>query len=287
MEAERPLLMEIFRWKVTRFIENRVPRIFELPVRELSPEELLEGDRVVFLGHGTVWLQVGDRALLFDPIFGPIGGVVRRRTPPPLSPEDLPRPDLVLISHAHLDHLDRASLRGLSPGFRVICGLGAGRYLEGYAVTELDWLDEVRTSGIRIVALPAQHWSQRTLFDHNRALWASYLVEIEGLRVFYGGDTGYFEGFREIGEEYGPFDLAFLPCGAYEPRELMAPFHLNPEEAVRAARDLRARLALPIHWGAYALGDEPPEAPPRLFAEEARKEGLTARVLFPGEILRL
>jgi len=264
-----------------------VPRTFDIPVRMLSPEALLEGDLVAFLGHSTVWLRVAGCHLLFDPILGPIGGVVRRRTPPPLSPESLPQPDLVLLSHAHLDHLDRGTLRALPSGFRIICGLGAARYLEGYHLVELDWLDEVRISGVRILALPAQHWSQRTFLDHNRALWVSYLVEVGGIRLFFGGDTGYFEGFREIGEEFGPFDLAFLPCGAYEPRRLMAPFHLNPAEAVRAADDLRARLGLPIHWGAYALGDEPPEVPPRLFAEEAHRRGLQAEVLFPGEILPL
>ncbi len=251
-----------------------------------EPGALKEGDLLCFLGHNTVFLRLAGITLLFDPILGPIGGVVRRRTPPPLSPEELPRVDLVLISHAHLDHLDRLTLRRLSRGFHLVVGLGAGRYLEGQAPVELDWLEEVSFKGVKVQALPLQHWAQRGLFDYNRSLWVGYMVEIGGFRLFYGGDTGYFEGFREIGAEFGPFDLALLPCGAYEPRRLMAPFHMSPEEAVQAALDLRADLAVPIHWGAYLLGDEPPEEPPRRFAEEARRRGLKVRVLYPGEILR-
>ena len=179
------------------------------------------------------------------------------------------------------------TLKKLAGGFILVAGSGTRKYLEGEALVELDWLEEVSLAGLRVLALPLQHWAQRGLFDYNRSLWVGYLVEIGGLRLFYGGDTGYFEGFREIGAEFGPFDLALLPCGAYEPRSLMAPFHMSPEEAVQAALDLRAKLAVPIHWGAYLLGDEPPEEPPQRFAEEARRRGLKVRVLYPGEIFRL
>ncbi len=287
LREERPALLRLLRWKVSRFLENRVPDSFSVPVKNPEPERLLDGDRVFFLGHNTVWVHLSGRSLLFDPIFGPIGGVVRRKTPVPLPPAKVPRPDLILISHAHLDHLDRSALRHLAADSRVVAGIGTGKYLSGYRLVELDWLEEVRIGGILIRALPVQHWSQRGLLDHNRSLWVAYLVEIDGLRLFFGGDTGYFPGFREIGAEFGPFDLAFLPCGAYEPRDLMAPFHLNPEEAVQAALDLRAREAVPIHWGAYSLGDEAPEDPPLRFAREARKRGLKAKVLYPGEGFRL
>ncbi len=268
-------------------MEKRPPARFGLPVRQRKPEELIQQDLVCFLGHNTVWVHIGGRRLLFDPIFGPIGGVIRRRTPVPLPVEEIPPPHLVFYSHAHRDHLDLPSLRALSGTPQVVVPLGAGRYLASNTFWELDWLEEKTLEGLRCLCLPVQHWSQRGLFDHNTSLWAAYLVEIEGFRIFFGGDTGYFEGFREIGERYGPFDLALLPCGAYEPRELMAAFHLSPEEAVQAALDLRARLAIPIHWGVYPLGDEAPEDPPRRFLEEARRRGLSARVLYPGECLFL
>ncbi|MBX6422998.1 MBL fold metallo-hydrolase [Thermosulfurimonas sp. F29] len=272
---------------MARFSKNRAPKTFPLRVSFPPPEVLEEDFLLCFLGHNTVFLRAGGRTLLFDPILGPIGGVLRRRTPPPLSPESLPSPDLVLVSHAHLDHLDRPTLKRLSGDFTLVAGVGTHRYLERNRLVELDWLEERVIFGVRILGLPVQHWSQRGLFDHNRSLWLGFLVEVAGLRLFFGGDTGYFRGFREIGAEFGPFDLALLPCGAYEPRELMAPFHMTPEEAVQAALDLRAEAAVPLHWGAYFLGDEPPEEPPQRFAEEARRRGLRARVLYPGEILRL
>jgi len=109
------------------------------------------------------------------------------------------------------------------------------------------------------------------------------MVEAEGLRIFLSGDTGYFFGFEEMGELFGPFDLALLPAGAFLPRRLMAPFHLSPEEAVRAAQELKARQATPIHWGAYKLGDEALDDPPKLFKKAAREEGLKPLILYPGE----
>ncbi len=258
-----------------------------IPVKRLEPDELLEGDQVCFLGHNTVWLRVGGQTFIFDPILGPISGLMRRTIPAPISAEELPSPDLILVSHAHRDHLDRPTLKRIARGSALVLPLKAGRYLRGNGFVELDWLSETRVKEARVMALPLQHWSQRGLFDHNTSLWTGYLVEVGGLRVFFGGDTGYFPGFKEIGEEFGPFDLAFLPCGAYKPRRLLAPFHMSPEEAVQAGIELKARLLIPIHWGAYFLGDEPFEDPPQRFEKEARNRRVSARVLYPGEILRL
>ncbi|OAQ20676.1 MBL fold metallo-hydrolase [Thermosulfurimonas dismutans] len=271
------------KWKASRLVERRFPRRFSIPVKKLEFDKIAGREVLCFLGHNTVWLSLKGKSILFDPIFGTIGGVMRRRIPAPILPEELPPVDLVLVSHAHRDHLDLPSLKRLPGSPRIVLPLGAGRYLRGNGSLELDWLSESLISGVRVVSLPVQHWAQRGLFDYNTSLWTGYLVEIDGLRLFFGGDTGYFEGFKEIGEEFGPFDLALLPCGAYEPRSLMAPFHMNPEEAVQAALDLKARLAIPIHWGAYLLGDEPPHEPPQRFLEEARSRGLPARVLYPGD----
>jgi len=152
---------------------------------------------------------------------------------------------------------------------------------------ELDWLEEREILGLRIKALPVQHWSKRGLLDTNLSLWCGYLVEGDGFRLFFGGDTGYFFGFKEIGTYFGPFDLALLPAGAFLPRRLMSPLHLSPAEAVTAALDLQARFAMPIHWGAYRLGDEELDDPPRLFKREAMKHGLRSLILYPGETAAL
>ncbi len=281
---EAPALKEIIKWKISHLRDKERKHI---PVSRPNLEALREhpGPLVCFLGHGTVWVRLAQRSILFDPIFENIAGVVRRLSPPPLPPEDLPPADLILISHAHRDHLSRRALARLKGRPRLVLPLGASRYLwgRGQEIVELDWLEEREILGLRIMALPVQHWSKRGLLDTNLALWCGYLVEAPGFRLFFGGDTGYYFGFQELGQALGPFDLALLPCGAFLPRWLMAPFHLSPEEAVKVAGELQAKRAMPMHWGAYRLGDEALDDPPRLFKQAALNQGLSPLVLFPGE----
>lgn len=279
---EAPALRKILKWKISHLREKEQAKI---PIIRPDPEFLAEaqGPMVCFLGHATVWVRLAGKSLLFDPIFGNIAGIIRRRTPPPLQPHELPPVDLILISHAHRDHLSLQSLTLLKGNPFLVVPLKTSRYLNLERIIELDWFEEREIAGLRIMALPTQHWSKRSLLDTNASLWCAYLVEADGFRLFFGGDTGYFFGFREIGELYGPFDLALLPSGAFLPRWLMAPFHLSPEEAVRAALDLRAKQAMPIHWGAYRLGDEELDDPPRLFKKAAYQAGLTPLILYPGE----
>ncbi len=284
LSQEAPVLREIIKWKISHVRERQRSIV---PVYRPDPELLgsHKGPLVSFLGHGTVWLRLEGKNILFDPIFENIAGVVKRLTPPPISPERLPPPDLVLISHAHRDHLSRRALARLRGDPKIIVPLGTSRYFWGKNnILELDWFDEQIIHGVRIIALPVQHWSKRGLLDTNLALWCGYLVEVPGFKLFFGGDTGYYFGFREIGAHFGPFDLALLPCGAFLPRWLMAPFHMNPQEAVLVAQELGARWTLPIHWGAYRLGDESIDAPPRLFKREALKRQVKPLILYPGEI---
>jgi N-acyl-phosphatidylethanolamine-hydrolysing phospholipase D len=139
-------------------------------------------------------------------------------------------------------------------------------------------------SGLRVHCVPAQHFSGRGLFDRNRRLWAGFVVEGAARRFYHAGDTGYFAGFAEIGRRFGPLHLAALPVGAYEPRAMMRPVHVNPEEAVQAAFDVRAAATLGMHWGTFDLTDEPLDEPPRRFLAEARRRGLGgAFVLKVGE----
>ncbi len=280
---EAPALRHILKWKLSHLIVRERPHI---PVLK-PPEELLSDSReplICFLGHNTVFLKLSGHGLLFDPIFSHIGGLVKRHTPPPLLPSELPPVSLVIYSHAHRDHFDLPALKKIPGEFKILAPLGFSRYLPKGRLFELDWFESLKFNGLRLRALPLQHWSKRKLTDTNSSLWAAFMVESEDLKIFLGGDTGYFFGFKEIGELFGPFDLALLPAGAFLPRWLMAPFHLSPEEAVQAACDLKARQATPIHWGAYKLGDEALDAPPRLFKLYARKMGLRPLILYPGEV---
>lgn len=235
---------------------------------------------VTWIGHATVLVQMDGLTFLTDPIWSEraspfdFAGPLRAQEPG-VALEDLPPIDFVVISHNHYDHLDVETLRGLaerSPDTRFVVPLENAETLREAGIDdaiELDWEQSVEIEGVRIVCLPAQHWSGRGLFDRRRALWASFAVLGEERRFYFGGDTGYFRDFAEIGEAYGPFDLAALPIGAYAPAEMMHYWHMTPEEALQASRDLRARRMVPVHYGTFDLSDESPDEPPRRLREAA------------------
>jgi len=241
---------------------------------------------VTWVGHATLLVQMDHVTFLTDPIWSDTPSPVsfagpKRFVPPGLAIEDLPPIDFVVISHNHYDHLDLPTLVALherDPETRFFVPLANGALLRENGLTkveELDWGRSALHEGVRIHCLPAQHWSKRGLGDDRIALWSSWAVVGPERRFFFAGDTGYFDGFGKIAAALGPFDLAAVPIGAYEPTEMMRASHMNPEEAIRAALDLQARRALAMHYGTFDLSDEPLEDPPRRFqaAAEATKLG--------------
>lgn len=250
---------------------------------------------VTWIGHATVLVQLDGLTILTDPnwskVSGPFGKIgVHRYTPPGIPFEALPRVDVVLISHDHYDHLDTATVerlaRTFNPRFIVPRGLKAWFAARGMTnVVELNWGQSVPVGGVTFVCTPAQHGGGRTLFDQSERLWASWAV-LGSRRFYFGGDTGYYNHFKEIGDTLGPFDLAALPIGSYTPRETAKPVHISPEEALQAYTDLRATTFLGIHWGTFALAREPYDEPPKRLAAEVERRGLPADrvwVLPPGE----
>jgi len=257
---------------------------------------------VTWVGHATVLLQVGGLNILTDPHFGPRASPFsfagpRRFTPPGLTQEQLPRIDAVVLSHNHYDHLDAESVARLAaqpggaPRFYVPLGMRKWFNAQGItSVTELDWWESRELAGVRIHCVPVQHWSQRTLIDRNQALWGGWVIEHGAQRFFFSGDTGYSQDFRDIARRFGAFDFAAIPIGAYEPRWFMAPFHVNPAEAVQIHLDLDARYSLGIHWGAFELTDEPLDEPPVVLQQELARRGVAAErffVLRHGETWRM
>jgi N-acyl-phosphatidylethanolamine-hydrolysing phospholipase D len=235
---------------------------------------------VTWIGHATLLVQMEHATFLTDPIWSERASPVsftgpKRAQAPGVALEDLPPIDFVLISHDHYDHLDVDTLRALAkrrPETRFVAPLGNVPTLRDAGVTnvvELDWNQSVEIAGLRIVCVPAQHWSGRGPFDRRETLWGSYAVLGPEHRFFFAGDTGYHAGFAETGAAYGPFDLAALPIGAYAPAEMMHFWHMNPEEALQAGRDLHARRMVPMHYGTFDLSDEEPDEPPRRFRAAA------------------
>lgn len=238
---------------------------------------------VTWVGHATLLVQMGHRSFLTDPIWSDTPSPIpwlgpKRYVDPGIALDDLPPIDFVLISHDHYDHLDLPTLRALaerSSATRFFVPLGNGELLRGEGienVVELDWGGIARVEGLAIHCLPAQHWSKRGIGDDRKTLWASWAVVGAERRFYFSGDSGYFEGFARIGDALGPFDLAAVAVGAYEPVAMMRDAHLNPEEAVRAAVDLRSARALAVHFGTFDLSDEPLDEPPRRFLEAAAKQ---------------
>ncbi len=252
---------------------------------------------VTWIGHATLLVQMGGASFLTDPIWSKTASPVswlgpRRFVEPGVALEDLPPIDFVVISHNHFDHLDLDTLSRLAErdaATRFLVPLRNAKLLERRGitnVTELDWGQHVEAAKLRVYCLPAQHWSRRGLRDSRWALWSSWAVVGPERRFYFGGDTGYFPGLERIGRALGPFDLAALPIGAYEPQAMMRVFHLDPEQAVRAALELRARRALGIHYGTFDLSDEPLADPPRRFraaAAATRLAGGNAWLLRVGE----
>jgi L-ascorbate metabolism protein UlaG (beta-lactamase superfamily) len=278
------------------------PRTASLPV-VASDLATIRGnpgaDSVTWVGHSTLLVQLEGVNVLTDPHWSqrasPFGFAgPKRLTPPGLSFEDLPPIHVVVISHDHYDHLDEATVRRLAethrPHFLVPLGLKAWLAERGVTdVEELDWWDGRIVRGLTFTCVPAQHFSGRTLFDRNRRLWSGWTVAGRSKRLYFAGDTGYYEGLRAIGARLGPFDLAAVPIGAYVPAAIMKASHTSPEEALQVLADVRGRHFIPIHWGTFDLAEEPIEEPPKRLLDETRRLGLDASrvwILKHGETRR-
>ena len=242
---------------------------------------------VTWIGHASFLVQLAGRNVLFDPIFSERASPVafagpRRAVPLPLGIGELPRIDVVAISHNHYDHLDLESVRRIAaqeggpPLFLVPLGLAAWFRERGIErVEERDWWQSREIDGLVFTLVPVQHWSKRTLWDANRTLWGGWVVEGGGLKVIHTGDLGYSRDARDIGERLGPFDLALVPIGAYAPRWFMKAHHVDVPEALQIQRDLGAARAIGMHWGTFAgLTDEPLDEPPRWLERLRREAGL-------------
>ena len=270
---------------------------------------------VTWIGHATALVQFSGLTMLTDPIFAerasplPFAGPKRAQAPG-VALAQLPRVDLVLVSHNHYDHLCDRSVRALAtqagepPLFVVPLGLADWFRARGIQrVVELDWWEAHELPGahgpVAVHLVPAQHWSARGLTDRLATLWGGFAVLAPDCHVFYAGDTAYSREFARMREHFaaaqaeaagGGFDIALLPIGAYEPRWFMASQHVNVEEAVRIHRDLGAKRSLGVHWGTFNLTDEALDEPPRVLVQERRRQGLAEDeffVLAIGETRRL
>ncbi|XP_072025823.1 N-acyl-phosphatidylethanolamine-hydrolyzing phospholipase D-like [Amphiura filiformis] len=285
-----PNLMTVVKWKTKYTNETNLPedkKILDekLPVLTPSFKPNAHNDVcVTWIGHATTLVQMDGVNILTDPVFsdtaGPsiCGTVVgdKRYRPPACKVGDLPDIHAVVISHSHYDHLDSQSVHDLHERFKENIHWFVPKNLKSWFtgcgcrkenVHEMDWWEEKDMPGhpgVKLAFTPAQHWSARNIvLDKNKTLWGSWCVIGPKHRFHFAGDTGYCEAFKQIGEKYGPFDLAAIPIGAYLPRPIMEPQHVDPAQAVLIHQDVQAKKSVGIHWGTFALAYEYYLQPPQ------------------------
>jgi len=282
-------------------VETRAPWPAQVAVTPRLPSALDGATAAVtFVGHATFLIQTAAGNILTDPMFsgraGPLNVLGPRRVRQPgVRFDDLPPISIVLLSHNHYDHCDRRTLRRIAKRFDplVLTPLGNAPLVRSAGirrVEELDWWDDAKTSPLPIALTPARHFSARTPFDRNRALWGGFVVTIGGARIFFAGDTAYARFFADIGRRLGPIDLALLPIGAYEPRWFMQAVHMDPAEAVRAHLDLDARQSIGMHFGTFRLTAEGIDDPLQALDASRRAHDIPPsrfRALEFGESMRL
>ncbi|MBA3604111.1 MAG: MBL fold metallo-hydrolase [Parachlamydiaceae bacterium] len=258
------------------------------------------GLRVSFVGHATVFIQTHDMNILTDPIWSKRASIFKnigpkRVTEPGIRFEDLPKIDLILISHNHYDHLDNPTLKKIWDRDQpvIIAPLGNDLIIQSaypeIIVHTLDWHQSKRIGEISIYLEPAQHWSSRFITDRDKALWGSFVISTPSGKIYFAGDSGYGNGdhFRKILHKFGSFRFAMLPIGAYEPRWFMNYAHMNPEEAVRAHYDLGGPYTMGIHFGTFRLSNEEYGDPTRdleLVKQKHQMKNERFRALKIGEI---
>ncbi len=256
---------------------------------------------ITYVNHATFLIQTGGLNILTDPVWServsPLSFAgPKRMRPPGVRFEDLPEIDLVIISHNHYDHLDIETLKNLNEQYapEFIVPLGVDLYLnqEGIAnTTSLDWWENTSVSeSVNVNSVPAQHISARGLFDRNKTLWSGYVLETNSGNVYFAGDTGYGEFFKEIGEKFESITVSLIPIGAYKPQWFMGPIHVNPDEAIQVHKDVKSEISFGMHFGTFPLADDGMKEPVNDFSEAMQKpenQGVNFKLLREGDSFRL
>ena len=245
------------------------------------------------INHATVLLQTQGINILSDPVFSdripdlPIIGITRVRRPGILF-QDLPKIDVVLISHDHYDHLDKNTLLKLYQRDKpmIVAGLKMAKLLQGFGIPaghiiELDWWQSYQHQGVKIHFVPARHTSGRNLMDQNQRLWGGYYIESDWGKIYFAGDTGYSRIFDLIYKKYGAPNISFLPIGSYKPRWYMEDHYMNPDDAVKAHLDLHSRKSVAIHFATFQIADNSYQEPTSALIKAANRHQLNTPFIIP------
>ena len=265
-------------------------------------QENKDEDYITWIGHATFLIKLGNTTIITDPLFskntGPLIFGPKRYVDPAIKLEDVPKTDLLLLTHNHYDHLDASAIRNFPhKDTKVLLPLQLSKYFKRFKdVNELDWYDEIQVNKeIKVTLIPAIHWSKRSLWDTNKTLWGNFLIEYKGKKILFACDTGYGNVYKELGEKYGPIDITFINIGAYNFYPMMpvkdkSVYHTNPEEALNIGKDLKSKKVIGMHWGTVVLSLEPIMEPPKRFKDNASIYGYKKEdaIIFKiGEVKKL
>lgn len=274
--------------------------LIPIPVEILSREKLngipSGQTSIVRLGHSTLLIKLENKFWLIDPVFSerasPFSFIGPKRFhQPPISIEDLPEIEAVIISHNHYDHLDEQAIKKLKDKTNhFVVPIGNAAQLQSWgisdsAITELNWWQNIQIGHVELISTPAQHFSGRGLADRDKALWSSWVIRSDSSSIFFTGDSGYFDGFKKIGQRYGPFDITLVESGAYDHQ--WKDVHMTPAESAQAHKDLRGRKMLPIHNGTFDLAFHPWTEPFEELVEIANIEWIDLMTPKMGQVLTL
>ena len=299
-----------FRWSYKIFNEERKKIKIDYPISHVVPKDKVlkdlneskKNDYIAWIGHATFLIKLGNTTIITDPLFskntGPLIFGPKRYVDPAINLNEIPKVNLFLLTHNHYDHQDMSTIRSFPyKDAKVLVPLRLGKYFKNYKdVNELDWYEKIKvTDDISVTLLPAVHWSKRGLFDSNKTLWGSFLIEYKNKKIFFSCDTGVGNIYKEIGNKYGPIDLTFINIGAYNffpimPVKDKSVYHTNPEEALSIGKDLKSKKIIGMHWGTVILSLEPIMEPPKRFKENASDFGFNKNdaIIFKiGEVKKL
>ena len=283
-----------FNWSYKIFNEEKKKLNMNVPDEHVISKDVVikslkdneDKDYIFWIGHATFVIKLGETTIITDPVFennmGPLIFGPKRFVDPAIKLNELPNIDLFLLTHNHYDHLSTRTIQRFPyKNAKVATALNLGKYFtkNGFKdVSELDWYDHIMVNDIKITFLPAVHWSKRSLWDTNKTLWGSFLIEYKGKKLFFACDTGYGGIYKYLGQKYGPIDLTFINIGAYNfypmaPKKDKSIYHTNPEEALNIGQDLKSKKVLGMHWGTVVLSLEPIMEPGKRFKNSSNQYG--------------
>ncbi len=289
-----PTRSSSFNWSFKVFNEEKKKLDITIPKDHMiNKVEVLKNinkfkneNYIAWIGHATFLIKLGKTTIITDPVFeknmGPLIFGPKRYVDPAINLNELPNVDLFLLTHNHYDHLSTRTIQRFPyKKAKVLTPLKLGKYFtrNGYRnVSEMDWYEEIKLNDLKITLVPAVHWSKRSLWDTNKTLWGSFIIEYKSKKIFFACDTGYGSIYKDLGKKYGPIDLTLINIGAYNFYPMSSVkdksiYHTNPEEALEIGKDLKSKKLIGMHWGTVVLSLEPILEPPKRFKNSAKNYG--------------